>query len=249
MSWLSGYKYRTPITVENSGGVLTTVDAAATLPPEWPEFWDTILSSGYDVRVTSADGVTAVSYKLSSFTYASKLAVVALNDVTVVASTQTVFWLYWGNASATDGQAVFTPASIVDAFVVIEPPNGLYVRCVEEASGVTKPAQVIVKKVDETTDVYIDFGRVMSPRDRPYAGSRAYEEISSIVTCRIDSGGAAQAGMVTATKHRIGPRSTVKMRILGGTTATDYTGICRILTTLGRTLEARFLLRVRNPVE
>lgn len=59
MSWYSSnWRYRASISVDNTAGAGGAIDITASIPTNWDEFWDNVLSTGNDVRVTDADGET-----------------------------------------------------------------------------------------------------------------------------------------------------------------------------------------------
>ena len=79
MAWLklSGstlpFAARFPIAVDASAlGASTDKDVTVTIPKTLELFWALIQSSGDDIRITDADGITLVDYDWASFTYASR---------------------------------------------------------------------------------------------------------------------------------------------------------------------------------
>lgn len=93
MSWLPDYAQRIAVTVETSGSAGTTKDVTFQVAADFADFWETIQSTGYDMRVTSSDGLTPVLYDQASYDYALRTLTVELDNVTVTSVTQTLFWL------------------------------------------------------------------------------------------------------------------------------------------------------------
>src|ERR1035441_412666 len=63
------------------------------------------LSTGFDILFTSSDGITKIPYEREAFTKSTGTLVAWVNVATLSHTTDTVLYLYYGNASATDQQA------------------------------------------------------------------------------------------------------------------------------------------------
>ena len=89
MGWLDGWGKRIPIAVDNSTPSALN-DVSVPIPEDWDDFWDTIDSSGFEIRVTEADGITAVTaYQWDSspaFSKANKTGAIQIDGLTCHAS-------------------------------------------------------------------------------------------------------------------------------------------------------------------
>lgn len=114
-SWFNaGWDYRRPVTISNTGGQLTDFQVKVSLDASFP--WSHVSNNGSDLRFTSSDGVTELSYWLESWTYNSS-ATVWVKVPTVAASPAlTTVFLYYGNSSATAGSSGFNTFDFFDDF-------------------------------------------------------------------------------------------------------------------------------------
>lgn len=60
-------------------------------------FWDNVRSDGGDIRITKSDGTTEVAREISGFDFSGKKG-----QLWIATSSATAFYLYYGNASATE---------------------------------------------------------------------------------------------------------------------------------------------------
>ena len=248
------FLYRVPLSVDLTGGaVVGPVDITCAIPSVWPAFWDRVLSTGADVRVTLADGVTLAVYDIQGWNYTTKTLTIEVQAVTSTSWGAHIgtLWLYWGNASAVDAHTAFVPAGAVKtAYVAIEQaPRTQYVIVHPAQAGATKAPPTIVKQANEVIDVYFDFGLLLRQHDAPYAGSLSYEEISYVSTVDVQTGGASAAALFTASSVRVYGNSAAKVQVKAGGSGTTYTIIVQVTTTLGEVLEGRARLYVQNTAE
>jgi len=104
-SWLSGWTYRKKITISK-----TKVDTDLTDFPLLVKLTnDTAvgtkgLSTGYDLRFTSSDGTTLLSYERESFTVSSSKATanIWVKVPTITTASDTIIYMYYGKSDATD---------------------------------------------------------------------------------------------------------------------------------------------------
>ncbi len=103
--WLTGWKYRKKITVDQA-----KVDEDLTDFPVLINFAsDDDLAAyarndGYDLRVTTWDGTTLCAYEREKFDGATGELVLWFKAPVLYASTDTVFYLYFGKSNASDGE-------------------------------------------------------------------------------------------------------------------------------------------------
>ena len=116
------YLYRAPIVVDGSATAAGTVDATITIP-ETHVFWQTVQTSGFDVRFTTSNGFTLLAYNRRTWTHASKVGVFDIDSITHhTTNTMTVIWVYWGYAAATDGSTAPVIAAALNASGLVPTP-------------------------------------------------------------------------------------------------------------------------------
>lgn len=247
-------QYRRPVSVDSSASA-AAADAAFTLPPALSEFWDAIDSSGYELRVTDADGFTLLAYQLSGFSKASRTGTVQLDNIAAGTASVQQVWLYYGMSGAANAAGSFVYSASKTA--VLYPGGRLAtpapIPWAPQRPGDTRPRDVVSKTADEVVWVQFDFGGALQRLDSPGDGQTQFEELDE-VTYAVTTGGVAQAGMVTASAIRFIGEGIVQVPIQGGATGTDYTIEVTARTTYptqqtGRTLEARAMLRVKDVSE
>ncbi len=92
----SGWAYRQPVTITNTGSALTDYQVAITLDSGFN--FANANSDGSDLRVTDSDGVTSLSFWIERWSTGDALLWVKVPSVAVGDST---LYLYYGNAAAT----------------------------------------------------------------------------------------------------------------------------------------------------
>lgn len=245
-AWLSAdWASRMPLAVNNWGGDNAGVDVTLTIPPSFERFWSTVKSNGYDVRFCGPDGTAARAFKRTSWDYATKTAVLELDAVPSKAGTL-VLWLYWGNANAVDGATSPTISTPKTASLFFGVPAGPLIVARPEAPTATSARTLVAKASAEELLVWWDFrSRLMSARI-PSAGSRGLEGIAFVTAIDAqNTSEASQAGMLDNGKTVV-LGGVVGTWLKAGTSASAYSLICRVETSLGRVLEARGRLQVRN---
>lgn len=247
----AAYPYRAAITVDGSANTDNSKDVVVTIPPDMAEFWDTVLSTGADVRVCTADGRTlATKIHLSTWDYANKSGVIAIEAVDVTTnSVMHALWLVWGDPDAVTVSTAFTPSTALLAHLwIAEPVEGVVV-VKPERPGDTAPRVALSKPTAEVTYLFWDFGPRLLTRATAYAGSKSYEEIATVDVAELqDANGDEVPGTHDLSRCRLLDGGVAQF-VEAGATGTSYTAVCVVTTTLGRTLEARALVRVRNVTE
>ena len=249
MSWYSSsWAYRAPIAVDNrSGNTGGPYDVEFAVPPERGLFWDQVLSSGADIRVTRANGRTLVDHRLEAWTYASKNAVIQLDGAALTEQRWSQLWLYWGNASASSAAASFTASSPVTGELYPGRPGRWRASGAPERADAARPRANVGKKSSESGWLWFDF-RPQLLEGTPYEGKRIWEEIAALESWEVLNGaGTPQASMVDLSKVRM-IDGWVGCWLKAGSSGTAYAGVCQVTTTQGRTLEARARIPVRDPI-
>jgi len=106
-SWLTGYSYRKAITIDH-----TYADSDLTDFPLYvkisadADIGDGALATGYDIRFTTSDGSTIMPYERMSWTGGGGADVTAnfwVKVPTVAGASNTIIYIYYGDADAVDG--------------------------------------------------------------------------------------------------------------------------------------------------
>lgn len=246
MSWYdTSWTRRAAIVFDNTGGA-SPIDGTLSLPKDFPDFWDNVLASGNDVRVTDADGFTLLTYDLDAFNTTTKVGTIEIDAYAPGSSdAMVVAWLYWGNSGAADARTVFAPAAAKTGSVETHTAGTPVIKVQPERPGEARPRNQISKNSNETIWVWFDFADLLLKRDVAFNGSMLAEEVDYI-DVRVDLAGVSQAAMVTRGITRLKHPALVRVEIKAGADGSDYTVICFLTTTLGRVLRGLAWLKVRN---
>lgn len=252
-SW--AWSRRIPIAVDLTGGATGAQDVNIALPADWDDFWENVRSSGEDIRVTDADGITLLTIDLNGFSKSNRTGTIEIDNWTPpgTGSRIPLIWLYWGESSATTVVSSFAPAGALTAYVELGAPGGpRHLFLSSEPLGATRPDGAIAKRSGETVHVWLCVAALMGPRLKDQADRSLYEGIS-YVTYDVQTGGASQAAMVTAASPRFVEdeqlRVWVRLEVKAGSDNTDYTALLTVRTTEGQTLVGTWLVRVRDTDE
>lgn len=251
MSWYAtasdDFERRSMVLVDNTAGGGAATNASISVAADW-EGWAYVRSAGQDVRVTAADGVTAVTYDLESFDSSTRTGTIEVNGLSVTAGRLGVLWVYYGNATVADGQSSITLVSPVTGYLFPGAPVARGMHYTEEPQGATRPTPRFTKRVQEAGWIAVSFASALYPAQELRNDRQDYEELSEIVV-DVQTGGSSQSSLFDATKTRGLGKATILVWVKAGSADTTYTGIVRAYTNLGRVLEARFLLAVQNDTE
>lgn len=266
-SWYdSDYKYRIPISVDNSASASATYSFSMTIPKDLDQFWSYVQADGDDIVLTEADGFTPITVAnataididdgaAGTFTTTTRSGRIRLDQYTGGTANSACFlWMYFGNASATSDCefAAWTSPSTVTSRIAREGGKRVSPRILTrpEDSGATRPRTTIVKTSNGTQYVYWDFSQELNMRDEPYEGSLLYEGISSAVLSA-EIATVSAPTVVTATQVlMLGRRGSI-LRTMhpAGASGSDYTIKLKVTTTLSRVLDRRCVLSVFDAVE
>ena len=106
--WLSGWQYRVPISITNSGGALT--DFQVQVSPGISFAWSHTRAGGADVRFTSDDGETAIDFWIESWNSGTSASLWVQVPAVAASPATTTIYMYYGNSlatSASDGYSTF----------------------------------------------------------------------------------------------------------------------------------------------
>lgn len=222
-------------------------DMSVQIPADLDEFWEIVRSSGEDVRVTVADGLTPVSvYYIDSLNTTTRVGTLKLQSQSLTTVKTTVFWLYWGNASCSTAMTSFSASSPKTAYFELAEPAGQIVPFSPVSPGETKPKKSISKTPSETIFVWFDLK--LMRRASTFGSSRLYEEPQEI-SYTIETGGTDVTSTIgDQTSVRVSGHM-VKISLAGGTDDVGYTVYLTIYTSAKQTLQGTALLRVAKPDE
>ncbi len=113
MAWLTGWNYRKPVTISNSGSLLTDYQVSVTVDTASLVTVGKLLSSCNDIRFTSSDGSTLLNYwmEYGPNTTSTKIWV----KIPSIATGSNTIYLYYNNPSATsasNGASTFYGADV-----------------------------------------------------------------------------------------------------------------------------------------
>lgn len=240
------FLYRVAATVYSAS--TTTSDVTITVPPGLDAFWSTttgIQSDGDDVRVVGADG-TLLSYKASSFTYASRVLVLDIDNLSVTEGANQIF-IYWGNSTVSSGAASFATGATLTGYVDLARPTGPTISLQPERPGDVRPRQQIAIASTDDRYFWVDMRPLLMGAFDKVNSHTLLEEASYVTYIVNDSATGPKTGMVNATKTRfVDGFVRVLIKGTGGTDGSDYTLIVTIVTTEGQTITARAWIKVRS---
>lgn len=246
MSWKTSQLYRLPITVDNSAGGAGAFNATVALQGDLSHFWTTVQSTGNDIRVTRADGFTAVTkFDLDAFSTSGATGTVEIDDSAAGAG-MLLYWLYWGDSSLSSGVSAFVPAGALTGYVDPGVPvSGYLVKApAQERLDSTDALNKIAKTSDSTIFVWVDFGHLLQRRETQSGGTVEYELLSRVTV----TAGAGLTSTASGIRFEVSSpgAGVVRTQLSGGTTANDYLVTVTAYTSLGRTLTAKFVVLCRD---
>jgi hypothetical protein len=246
MSWYdTSWRFRAPVAINNLSGA-SPIDISFVIPTDHP-FWDDVLSSGNDIRVTDADGRNVLAYQLATWTHASKAGVIEVDGYTPPdADSMCLIWIYWGNAGAAAASGSFTASSAKTGTMdPISVPRQNVFTVSPNSPGATQPQNVITKGTAETVFAWLDFSSYLIKRPVQFGGSNFGEEIDS-VAFQVFYGVSDETGVYDETQTRFYHPALVRLQLQAGTDGRDYTVSATVKLTSGRVVNPRILLKVKN---
>lgn len=266
MSWYDGaWRHRQPFVLYNANGA-AALDATLTVPSDFTKFWGSVQPDLDDLRVTKADGVSLLTYKIVSLDYSAKTVQILVDNYDFgnltwgtlggAAGRSVVGHLYWGNDAASHN--VTPSASVSNAvemnFDISAPgsANAPVLRMTGQSAGQTTTTHTVVKAANDRTRVYWDLYDLMLRRSHYHSKSLLLEEIAWVSVSMATANGSAQNAMLTASSVTVSNPYIVQHEILGGSTGTNYLITLLVGTDDGaggtRVLELRATLKVRDLV-
>lgn len=261
MSWLDDeWDYRYPILIDNLVAATAAIDVIITIPPELSEFWDNIETNGEDLRITDADGRTALVYDLADSTGAGAFSKtnrdgrIEIDGWTPPAQQcMGVVWAYWKAAGSTTstGLTTFAPGSPRNGYLSPYVPSGDVFTWTKPDAGRTKPADRVAITTLEILSPWLRVDQYLHGLSARYEGQLYGEEISYLQQ-QVLASGTDDPGRYSEADIRMVGRGHV-MLSLDGTApmvdGTDYTLSLVVATTEGRILNPRLLVQCRDTDE
>lgn len=262
------WRRRAAISVAIAGA--TPVDVNITIPPDWDEFWDSLVANadttGANLRVVWYDGVTVLTYSLDdgaggAMSVANRLCRIQIDGMVVPAATGMLcIWLYYDPSSA---QAIGTSATViatpVNGYIELGRPGQHALQHMPQTARSTKPRTIIHKTVLEQAFIWIRYDGALGRRVTPGNKAQVHEDPLYATMTVQNSSAADQAGMYDSDKMRWvwtnRGQMWLRIRVKAGTTATNYTAVVlarTILpaqTTADQQLETRVGIAVSDSLE
>ena len=252
MSWYhKDWKYRAPIMINNHSGA-GQIDVTATVPGDWPLFWENVdaSNSGADVRVTLADGNTLATFDLESFNSTTKTCTVEINDMAVNNTDGAVVaWIYFGATGKSSAETSFSVSSAKTGFIEIGRPGSgsqRMITCRPERPGTAVASIDVHKHSAEILHLWWDLTGVISTRFIPNEGRRLLDEVESVNYQVTFGGSEPQSAMIDTTQIRMVDPAYVRTTIKAGNSGSNYLAILTVNLTSGRKLDFRCRIVIKD---
>ncbi len=243
---------RTPITINNLSGS-SPKDVTVDLSNLGDWFWDSVETNGYDLRVTTSDGNQSVPFEReASWNVGNRAGVLSLSNLTLPHNdAMCPVWLYFKtSATPADGSTTVTPATPLTGHVE---PNGqiattAIVRWRPERRGATTPRHHFTKASADELYIWWDLRAQLQRFRRARHGSRLYEEVDYF-RFEVLQSGSPVASVFDEAAGRLFHPAIIRTKVKAGTNTQSYTPSLTVVTTLGRTINARCKLTVQDVSE
>ena len=274
MAWLgSGWLYRHPITIANHtvGNVAGAAapEVVLVIPTAMGRFWENVLTSFNDVRITAADGVTLLDFAFDGTpSIANRTANIQIDNTShnvstlygsAAASASVGAFLYWGNdtSNLADGwdnsiNITTTPKNgLIDLSAPGASSTNYVLQCYRPTPDQLYPSHRIRKQVNDQVLLYWDLSDCVGKLARHSELSTRDEEIAYVKAVIYDQDGAdTTTAMTDLNSIAVGRNYVVSMPIKAG----DHEKRYIIIMTFGlvnsagsmRVLDQRATLLVNN---
>ena len=266
MAWFGeDWRFRLPLTIPNQGGP-DTPECKFTVPKEAGKFWAQVADNFNDVRITEANGLTALSFKFDGTpSKANKTATIEIDNhpglanLYGTANAAIGLHMYFGNTesnltSGVDANTSITVNSAKTPFIDLSSPaseTNYTFTCYVPGPDDEYPRYRIRKQVNDNLRIFWELSACVMQFNRRSEQSLKNEEIA-YVQCQIfDQDGAdTTSAMTDLSAISIGENYVVQMPIKAGTHEKRYI----IIMTFGlvsssgtmRVLDQRATLLVDN---
>ncbi len=243
MAWLgASWLYRHPITIANhtDGNIsgATSPEVVLPIPPAMGRFWDNVLTTFNDVRITAADGRTLLNWAFDGTpSLDNRTMTIQIDDTNhnvgtlyggsnAAASSSVGAFLYWGNdtsnlASGANNSTNITVNTAKNGLISLDEPGTADTTFLLQASAPTAdqlyPDHRIRKPVADDTTIYWDLSNCVKRLARPNERSKRKEEIAYVKAQIFDQdGNDTTAAMTVLNMIHILPDYIVSMPIKAG---------------------------------
>ena len=250
-AWLdSSYLNRVLVSVDARAGAGSN-DWTCVVPPGFDHFWNNIRSDGWDLRVTLADGTTAVAHdRAAGFNVSTRTLTLEVQAHTFAAAEMTAAWLYYNQAAiGADTSTTFTPSSAYTGTIKLDDPRTFqhYLLTSRPRYDSDEPRLVLQKTINDTILVVWDLRREL-PRSRAVA--QGHGGLVGVRDAKMEvwnlTGPANVASMTTLASSRLFAGTCFMAEVKGGSDETEYTLRLTVNLTDGQSLERRATLRVKD---
>ena len=228
-----------------------TVDVSATIPPDWPAFWENVMSTNADVHITDAGG-GPVTYQITGWNYGNKAGVIEVDGwVSPNVTAGSVLWVYWDNPNGpSSGAGSFSVSSAKTGTIQIGSPGSgseYVINARPEAAGSDNAQVILAKTPTEIQHIWWNLLPVMMKRRMSGEGSRLLEELETATyTVTHSDGSDTSSAMAIAGDIRALHPAWVRTPIQAGTDTSNYVVTLKVTTTENRTLHFHTTIKVRT---
>jgi hypothetical protein len=247
MSWYDvDFKRRMPIAIDTSLTSSGSFQFALTIPSSWDDFWDNVLTNGYDAVITDENGDNVATFERVTWNVSTRTGTFRCNFGTVKAANVIhQGWLYWDNPSASSDLSVSVAiSSPVNAYIYLGAPFKNVVNLASQSGLSTVPTTIIQKDPDELIDVWFPVAQLLAPRSLPSEEKLDFKLVNYYDFEVLDSAGSTVAMVSLGETRSI--NGWVRTRITGGTADTDYVIRCIVQNTDLEKFILSSLLQVRK---
>lgn len=237
MAWLDGWSYRIPIAIDNTTAA-ATVNVSAPVPEDFDHFWDTIDTSGDEIRVTGADGFEVLTYAWASspaFNKTNKVGTLEIGTMNADGTNNTMVlaWLYYGNSGAASGAGSPSTTSQVNGYIYLGKPKRFVVSGEPVTQGLTQPTAPLQKGTAEDVYIWVEMRGALESRVRKSGERYLWEEVHRVEVTAEDDAGNPITSVYVEDKTRFVETERgfyVGVKVDAGSDGTKYTIIPKIWT-------------------
>lgn len=241
--------YRIPFLADTTGLTGSTAyTGQLTIPEPFDLFWDNVETDFADLRITTYDGRTAVPFDHSNngtLNATNRNGVLLVRPTITTATVMEVYWLYWGNANATDTGTTITSATDIDYYISPELPVGPLVDMESPPPGTTAGTSI---QRSSTAEEFVTFRLPTESGYRGLVAGRPGYEAPQHMTVTPPAGYTAAKTDLRLLLDRVGDLY-VRARCSGGNSGdTQQALLLTVNTILGQVLTGTASLSVQDLV-
>lgn len=261
----ASWRYRVPISLDCTAGGGGPYDVSWTVPKDFNDFWQNVLSTGFDMVLTEWDGITEIVNGAGQatawdrgvgFNKTTKTCTVRIDGLTVGStnpitdSQHNLVWLYFGASSTVAPSShtfgvVALGATVTSRSSILDPRKvtpKFFTR--PEAPGALVASRSFQMASTETTFLFVDFEAELLARLGTYENHPNGDGLRS-VTVSSEKAGVGSA-VVSTTNVAFVDHKVIRIRCSGGTSGDSHTVKIKAVTASDRTLDRRFILKFQD---